>query len=69
MMYKSQFWKIDPYDWFCGPGVGLHDIYIYIYPFSNGAAFNTQSRSSPTSYAIRAQNHRWIASDIERDIA
>ncbi len=20
MMYKSQFWKIDPYDWFCGPG-------------------------------------------------
>ncbi len=24
MMYKSQFQKIDPYDWFCGP-----DIYIY----------------------------------------
>ncbi len=20
MMYKSQFRKIDPYDWFCGPG-------------------------------------------------
>ncbi len=20
MMYKSQFQKIDPYDWFCGPG-------------------------------------------------
>ncbi len=19
MMYKSQFWKIDTYDWFCGP--------------------------------------------------
>ncbi len=19
MMYKSQFRKIDPYDWFCGP--------------------------------------------------
>ncbi len=19
-MYKSQFRKIDPYDWFCGPG-------------------------------------------------
>ncbi len=18
-LYKSQFWKIDPYDWFCGP--------------------------------------------------
>ncbi len=20
MLYKSQFRKIDPYDWFCGPG-------------------------------------------------
>ncbi len=20
MMYKSQIWKIDPYDWFCAPG-------------------------------------------------
>ncbi len=20
MMYKFQFKKIDPYDWFCGPG-------------------------------------------------
>ncbi len=20
MMYNSQFQKIDPYDWFCGPG-------------------------------------------------
>ncbi len=25
--------------------------------------------SSPTNYAIRAQNPRWIACDIERDIA
>ncbi len=23
MMYKSQFKKIDPYDWFCGPGSHL----------------------------------------------
>ncbi len=22
-MYKSQFWKFDPYDWFCGPGPHL----------------------------------------------
>ncbi len=22
-MYKSQFWKIDTYDWFCGPGSHL----------------------------------------------
>ncbi len=36
---------------------------------SSGAAFNTQSRSSLTSYAIRAQNRRWIACDIECDIA
>ncbi len=37
--------------------------------FSNGAAFNTQSRSSRTSYAIHAQNHRCIACDSEREIA
>ncbi len=37
--------------------------------FSNGAAFNTQSRSSLTSYAICAQNRRWIACDSEREIA
>ncbi len=43
--------------------VNLHHL------FSNGAAFNTQSRSSLTSYAIRAQNRRWIACDSERDIA
>ncbi len=43
--------------------VNLHHL------FSNGAAFNTQSRSSLTSYAIRAQNRRWIACDSEHDIA
>ncbi len=37
--------------------------------FLNGAAFNTQSRSSRTSYAIHAQNHRCIACDSEREIA
>ncbi len=30
-MYKSQFRKIDPYDWFCGPGSHLH---IVTYLFS-----------------------------------
>ncbi len=34
--------------------------------FSNGAAFNTQSRRSLISYAIHAQNHRWIACDSLR---
>ncbi len=37
-----------------GYGLGLHGI------GSNGAAFNyTQSRSSPTSYTIRAHNRRY----------
>jgi len=36
---------------------------------SNGVAFNTQSRSSLTSYAIRAQNRRCIACDSEREIS
>ncbi len=35
----------------------------------DGAAVNTQSRSSLTSYAIRAHNHSWIAFDNERDVA
>ncbi len=34
----------------------------------DGAEVNTQSRSSLTSYAIRAHNHRWIAFDNERDV-
>ncbi len=37
--------------------------------FSNKAAFNTQSHSSLTSHAIRAQNRRWIACDSEHYIA
>ncbi len=28
MMYKSQFWKIYPYDWFCGPGSHIINKYI-----------------------------------------
>ncbi len=27
MMYKSQFQKITPYDWFCGPGSQIHIVY------------------------------------------
>ncbi len=26
MLYKSQFRKIDPYDWFCGPGSHMSEI-------------------------------------------
>ncbi len=38
--------------------------------FSNGAAFNTQSCSSRTSYAIHAQNHRCIACrETEKNMA
>ncbi len=43
--------------------VNLHHL------FSNGAAFNTQSRSFLTSYAIHAHNRRWIACDSECEIA
>ncbi len=35
MMYKSQFKKKDPYDWFCGPGshlVSLPSADIYLKP-------------------------------------
>ncbi len=35
----------------------------------DGAAVNTQSRRSLTSYAIHARDHRWLAFDNERDIA
>ncbi len=52
--------SVKPVLWFV---INLHQL------FSNGAAFNTQSRRSLTSYAIHAQNHRWTACDIERDIA
>ncbi len=36
MMYKSQFPNIDPYDWFCGPGLHIvldmdNDIAIYLF--------------------------------------
>ncbi len=31
-MYKSQFWKIAPYDWFCAPG---SQTYTYINVISN----------------------------------
>ncbi len=41
--------------------VHLHHLFL------NWVAFNTQSCSS--SYAIRAQNRRWIACDSEREIA
>ncbi len=43
--------------------INLHQL------LSNGAAVNTQSRRSLTSYVIRVQNHRRIACDSEREIA
>ncbi len=33
-MYKSQLKKIDPYDWFCGPGSHIIIIIIIIYFFT-----------------------------------
>ncbi len=34
-MYKSQFQKIDPYDWFCGPG--SHTVYLHHNIYSDTA--------------------------------
>ncbi len=31
VMYKSQFRKMYPYDWFCGPGSHTPHTHIYIY--------------------------------------
>ncbi len=39
MMYTSQFWKIGPYDWFCGPG--SHMIWL-IYWLLNKLIFGFQ---------------------------
>ncbi len=32
IMHKPQFQKIDPYDWFCGPGLHIY-IYTFVYFF------------------------------------
>ncbi len=34
MMYKSQFRKIDSYDWFCGPGLHM-SFYTKVLTFQN----------------------------------
>ncbi len=30
MMHKSQFYKLDSYDWFCAPGVTCQVVYQYV---------------------------------------
>ncbi len=44
-MHKSQFWKMDPHDWFCGPW--------YFHLLSERSAFTTQSRSSLRSSLLQ----------------
>ncbi len=42
-MYTSQFRKIDPYDWFCGPGSHIHYIgrgYRYYTNYINAKFYN-----------------------------
>ncbi len=39
-MYKSQFRKIDPYDWFCGPGSHIVDYLIFDYNFNCSVLFD-----------------------------
>ncbi len=36
MMYKSQFWKMYPYDWFCGPGSQMRMIHFIMFMHSLG---------------------------------
>ncbi len=52
MMYESQFHKIDPYDWFCGPGSqiiqicwfgDLLEIFCNIITVFNVALLNTSN--------------------------
>ncbi len=31
IMYKSQFQKTDPYDWFCARTYGIFEFFIYIF--------------------------------------
>ncbi len=31
MIYKSKFQKIDPYDWFCGPGSHMRSEQQYVF--------------------------------------
>ncbi len=38
-MYKSQFQKMVPYDWFCGPGHICGKNIIHKYFFFNGCLF------------------------------
>ncbi len=30
MMYKSKILKIDPYDWFCGPGSQIINVIVKV---------------------------------------
>ncbi len=41
MMYKSQYRKIDPYDWFCGPGSQI--VIILIADLENALSRQAQS--------------------------
>ncbi len=62
MMYKSQFKKIDPYDWFCGPGLhmlvdfdvrrqkginfSLEEVLLWIIYFGQKQRFNVKFTTS-----------------------
>ncbi len=64
MMYKSQFHKIDPYDWFCAPGSHLF-IYLFILCFKNDYFFMIEffhkcpeSLERITSYTLKLERNR-----------
>ncbi len=35
LMYKSQSWKIDTYEWFCGPVLTEYCVYLCIYKYTH----------------------------------
>ncbi len=49
MMYKSQFQKIDPFDWFCGPG-------SHMYNYPRNAPFWFDALNGGVVYILKSQD-------------
>ncbi len=58
MMYKYNFHKIDPYDWFCGPRSHLFNEYIIIMIIAYNI-FNKNTVFWPELLAVCRFSHPW----------
>ncbi len=62
-MYKSQFRKIDPYDWFCGPGSnflkrqGFDEAWAFIWRLVEQCPASGKMQSSSLSLFGQLTNH------------